>query len=119
MTLKCPPVRDCAGRVYRTRRNCAGRAVWDHTGYYNEVDSFPVFTVTHIPSVKMRFIIPPIPGVRQMNRGTGCSTERSVRADSAKTVPEIVDFYLPPEGCSYRLAVVTSKNSMPDTRSAS
>ncbi len=119
MTLKCPPGGDCAGRVYRTRRNCAGRAVGDHTGYYNEVDSFPVFTVTQLPSVKMRFTIPPIPGVRLMTCGTGRGVERSVCADSAKTVPEIVDFYLPPEGCSYRLAVVRSKNSTPDTRSAS
>ena len=35
-----------------------------------------------------------------------------------KQFPEIADFYLPPEGCSYRLAVVSMKKQYPDTRSA-
>ncbi|STM18597.1 3-octaprenyl-4-hydroxybenzoate carboxy-lyase [Escherichia coli] len=53
-----------------------------------------------------------------MTCGTGRGVERSVCADSAKTVPEIVDFYLPPEGCSYRLAVVTIKKTVRRTREA-
>ncbi len=41
----------------------------DHTGYYNEVDSFPVFTVdAHYPASQTRFTTPPIPGVRRMSR---------------------------------------------------
>jgi UbiD family decarboxylase len=47
----------------------------DHTGYYNEVDNFPVFTVTTLPSVKMRFITRPIPVVHRMNRRSGRGAE--------------------------------------------
>ncbi|WP_445362994.1 4-hydroxy-3-polyprenylbenzoate decarboxylase [Microbulbifer sp. ANSA003] len=82
----------------------------DHTGYYNEVDSFPVFTVEKITHRKN-----PI----YHSTYTGRPPDEPAILGEAlnevfvpilqKQFPEIVDFYLPPEGCSYRLAVVTMK----------
>ncbi|RTL34503.1 MAG: 4-hydroxy-3-polyprenylbenzoate decarboxylase [Burkholderiales bacterium] len=86
----------------------------DHTGYYNEQDWFPVFEVT-----------------RQTQRGnpiyhstyTGKPPDEPAILGVAlnevfvpilqKQFPEIVDFYLPPEGCSYRMAVVSIKKAYP------
>ncbi|AWX13645.1 3-octaprenyl-4-hydroxybenzoate decarboxylase [Mergibacter septicus] len=82
----------------------------DHTGYYNEQEYFPVFTVTHIT---MR----PDPIYHSTYTGRP-PDEPAVLGEALNEVfipilqkqfPEIVDFYLPPEGCSYRLAVVTIK----------
>ncbi|GAB2890611.1 4-hydroxy-3-polyprenylbenzoate decarboxylase [Microbulbifer echini] len=82
----------------------------DHTGYYNEVDRFPVFTVEKITHRK-----DPI----YHSTYTGRPPDEPAILGEAlnevfvpilqKQFPEIVDFYLPPEGCSYRLAVVTMK----------
>ncbi|WP_444892573.1 4-hydroxy-3-polyprenylbenzoate decarboxylase [Microbulbifer sp. TRSA001] len=82
----------------------------DHTGYYNEVDSFPVFTVEKVTHRKN-----PI----YHSTYTGRPPDEPAILGEAlnevfvpilqKQFPEIVDFYLPPEGCSYRLAVVTMK----------
>jgi len=86
----------------------------DHTGYYNEVDSFPVFTVERITQRKQ-----PI----YHSTYTGRPPDEPAILGEAlnevfipilqKQYPEIVDFYLPPEGCSYRLAVVTIKKQYP------
>ncbi|WAJ70251.1 4-hydroxy-3-polyprenylbenzoate decarboxylase [Catenovulum adriaticum] len=82
----------------------------DHTGYYNEVDSFPVFTVTHITHRK-----DPIYHSTYTGRPPDEPAVLGVALNEVfvpilrKQFPEIVDFYLPPEGCSYRLAVVTMK----------
>ncbi|MDU7785395.1 MAG: 4-hydroxy-3-polyprenylbenzoate decarboxylase [Aggregatibacter aphrophilus] len=82
----------------------------DHTGYYNEQEYFPVFTVTHIT---MRH--QPIYHSTYTGRPPD---EPAVLGEALNEVfipilqkqfPEIVDFYLPPEGCSYRLAVLSMK----------
>ena len=86
----------------------------DHTGYYNEVDEFPVFTVEHI--THRRYPIyhstytgrpPDEPAI------LGVALNEVFVPLLIKQFPEIVDFYLPPEGCSYRLAVVTIKKQYP------
>jgi 4-hydroxy-3-polyprenylbenzoate decarboxylase len=82
----------------------------DHTGYYNEVESFPVFTVERIT---MR----PDPIYHSTYTGRppdepavlGVALNEVFVPILCKQYPEIVDFYLPPEGCSYRMAVVTIK----------
>ena len=86
----------------------------DHTGYYNEVDQFPVFTVERITMRK-----DPI----YHSTYTGRPPDEPAILGEAlnevfvpilqKQYPEITDFYLPPEGCSYRMAVVTMKKQYP------
>src|SRR6195952_2844082 len=86
----------------------------DHTGYYNSVEQFPVFTVTAITMRKNPIYLstytarPP--------------DEPSILGEALNEVfiplikqqfPEIVDFWLPPEGCSYRIAVVSMKKAYP------
>ena len=90
----------------------------DHTGYYNEIDQFRCSPSPTSPSAATRSTTRPTPAARRMSRRSRRGAERSVRADPAKQFPEIVDFYLPPEGCSYRPAVVTMKNSTPATLNA-
>ncbi|GAA3911016.1 4-hydroxy-3-polyprenylbenzoate decarboxylase [Halomonas cibimaris] len=86
----------------------------DHTGYYNEVDTFPVFTVTRL--TRRRDAIyhstytgrpPDEPAI------LGVALNEVFVPILRKQFPEIVDFYLPPEGCSYRMAVVTMKKQYP------
>lgn len=80
----------------------------DHTGYYNEVDSFPVFTVKKITHRK-----DPIYHSTYTGRPPDEPAMLGVALNEVfvpllqKQYPEIIDFYLPPEGCSYRLAVVS------------
>jgi 4-hydroxy-3-polyprenylbenzoate decarboxylase len=86
----------------------------DHTGYYNAVERFPVFTVT---AMTMRS--DPI----YLSTFTGRPPdEPSVLGEALNEVfipllqqqfPEIVDFWLPPEGCSYRIAVVSIRKAYP------
>lgn len=86
----------------------------DHTGYYNSVEQFPVFTISAITMRKKPIYLstftcrPP--------------DEPSILGEALNEVfvpllmqqfPEIVDFYLPPEGCSYRVAVVSIKKAYP------
>ncbi|ABD82912.1 4-hydroxy-3-polyprenylbenzoate decarboxylase [Saccharophagus degradans] len=86
----------------------------DHTGYYNEVDSFPVFTVERITHRK-----DPIYHSTYTGRPPDEPAVLGVALNEVfvpilkKQFPEIVDFYLPPEGCSYRMAVVTMKKQYP------
>jgi 4-hydroxy-3-polyprenylbenzoate decarboxylase len=82
----------------------------DHTGYYNEVESFPVFTIEcitqrHSPIYHSTYTgrPPDEPAV------LGVALNEVFVPLLQKQFPEIVDFYLPPEGCSYRLAVVSMK----------
>lgn len=86
----------------------------DHTGYYNEVERFPVFTVeaiTHRESPIYHSTYtgrpPDEPAV------LGLALNEVFIPILQKQFPEIVDFYLPPEGCSYRLAVVTIRKEYP------
>ncbi|WP_058534141.1 4-hydroxy-3-polyprenylbenzoate decarboxylase [Legionella saoudiensis] len=86
----------------------------DHTGYYNEVQSFPVFTVERITHREQ-----PIYHSTYTGRPPDEPAILGVALNEVfipllqKQFPEIVDFYLPPEGCSYRLAVVTIKKQYP------
>ncbi|HJN96662.1 MAG: 4-hydroxy-3-polyprenylbenzoate decarboxylase [Gammaproteobacteria bacterium] len=86
----------------------------DHTGYYNEVEQFPVFTVTRITHRK-----DPIYHSTYTGRPPDEPAMLGVALNEVfvpllqKQFPEIVDFYLPPEGCSYRLAVVSMKKQYP------
>ncbi len=86
----------------------------DHTGYYNEVESFPVFTVTHIthrddPIYHSTYTgrPPDEPAV------LGVALNEVFVPILQKQFPEITDFYLPPEGCSYRIACVSMKKQYP------
>ena len=86
----------------------------DHTGYYNEVDRFPVFTVERIthrshPIYHSTYTgrPPDEPAI------LGVALNEVFVPILQKQFPEIVDFYLPPEGWSYRMAVVTMKKQYP------
>ena len=86
----------------------------DHTGYYNEAEKFPVFTVERIthrnnPIYHSTYTgrPPDEPAV------LGMALNEVFVPILQKQFPEISDFYLPPEGCSYRLAVVSMKKQYP------
>ena len=86
----------------------------DHTGYYNEQDYFPVFTVTHITMRKNPIYHSTYTGRPPDEPAVlGEALNEVFIPILQKQFPEIVDFYLPPEGCSYRLAVVTIKKQYP------
>jgi len=84
----------------------------DHTGYYNSVEQFPVFTVTAITHRQNPIYLSTFTGRPP--------DEPSVLGEALNEVfipllqqqfPEIVDFWLPPEGCSYRIAVISMKKA--------
>lgn len=86
----------------------------DHTGYYNEVEQFPVFTIERItqradPIYHSTYTgrPPDEPAI------LGLALNEVFIPILQKQFPEIVDFYLPPEGCSYRMAVITMKKQYP------
>tara|TARA_R110001592_G_scaffold177076_2_gene417355 strand:- start:168609 stop:170093 length:1485 start_codon:yes stop_codon:yes gene_type:complete len=86
----------------------------DHTGYYNEVDSFPVFTVERITQRKHAIYHSTYTGRPPDEPAIlGLALNEVFVPILQKQFPEIQDFYLPPEGCSYRLAVVTMKKQYP------
>lgn len=86
----------------------------DHTGYYNEVDSFPVFTVERITQRKQAIYHSTYTGRPPDEPAIlGVALNEVFVPILQKQFPEIQDFYLPPEGCSYRLAVVTMKKQYP------
>ncbi len=86
----------------------------DHTGYYNEVDEFPVFTVERITQRKNPIYHSTYTGRPPDEPAVlGVALNEVLVPILQKQFPEIVDFYLPPEGCSYRLAVVTMKKQYP------
>lgn len=86
----------------------------DHTGYYNEKEKHHVFTITHISMRK-----DPIYHSTYTGRPPDEPAVLGVALNEVfvpilqKQFPEIEDFYLPPEGCSYRMAVVTMKKQYP------
>lgn len=86
----------------------------DHTGYYNEVESFPVFTIDRISQRR-----DPIYHSTYTGRPPDEPAILGVALNEVfvpilqKQFPEIIDFYLPPEGCSYRLAVVSMRKQYP------
>ncbi len=86
----------------------------DHTGYYNSVEQFPVFNVTAVTMRKNPIYLSTYTGRPP--------DEPAVLGEALNDVfvpllqqqfPEIVDFWLPPEGCSYRVAVVSMKKAYP------
>ena len=86
----------------------------DHTGYYNSVEPFPVFTLSAITMRSSPIYLTTFTGRPP--------DEPSVLGEALNEVfiplfrqqfPEIVDFWLPPEGCSYRIAVVSMKKAYP------
>ncbi len=86
----------------------------DHTGYYNSVEPFPVFTVSAMTMRKRPIYLSTFTGRPP--------DEPSVLGEALNEVfipllqqqfPEIVDFWLPPEGCSYRIAVVSIRKAYP------
>ena len=86
----------------------------DHTGYYNAIEPFPVFTVTAITRRREPIYLSTFTGRPP--------DEPSVLGEALNEVfipllqqqfPEITDFWLPPEGCSYRVAVVAMKKAYP------
>ena len=86
----------------------------DHTGYYNSVEKFPVFQVSAITMRRDPIYLTTLTGRPP--------DEPSVLGEALNEVfiplfqqqfPEIVDFWLPPEGCSYRIAVVSMKKAYP------
>jgi 4-hydroxy-3-polyprenylbenzoate decarboxylase len=86
----------------------------DHTGYYNEVERFPVLTIERItmrrdPIYHSTYTGKP-PDEPAM---LGVALNEVFVPLLARQFPEIVDFYLPPEGCSYRLAVVSMRKQYP------
>ena len=80
----------------------------DHTGYYNEVDNFPVFTIEKITHRKNPIYHSTYTGRPPDEPAVlGVALNEVFVPILQKQFPEIIDFYLPPEGCSYRLAVVS------------
>ena len=86
----------------------------DHTGYYNEVERFPVFTIDRITLRRDPIYHSTYTGKPPDEPSTlGVALNEVFVPLLIKQFPEIVDFYLPPEGCSYRLAVVSMKKAYP------
>ncbi len=86
----------------------------DHTGYYNEVERFPVFTIERITHCKDPIYHSTYTGRPPDEPAIlGLALNEVFVPILKKQFPEIVDFYLPPEGCSYRMAVVSMKKQYP------
>jgi 4-hydroxy-3-polyprenylbenzoate decarboxylase len=82
----------------------------DHTGYYNEVDRFSVFTIDRISSRRDPIYHSTYTGRPPDEPAVlGVALNEVFVPILCKQFPEIVDFYLPPEGCSYRMAIVSMK----------
>lgn len=86
----------------------------DHTGYYNEVDRFPVFTIERITHRENPIYHSTYTGRPPDEPAIlGVALNEVFVPILRKQFPEIMDFYLPPEGCSYRLAVVSMRKQYP------
>ncbi|MGI9335936.1 MAG: 4-hydroxy-3-polyprenylbenzoate decarboxylase [Gammaproteobacteria bacterium] len=86
----------------------------DHTGYYNERETFPVFTVERITQREHPIYHSTYTGRPPDEPAVlGMALNEVFVPILQKQFPEITDFYLPPEGCSYRLAVVTMRKQYP------
>ena len=86
----------------------------DHTGYYNEQDHFPVFTVERVTLRRDPIYHSTYTGKPPDEPAIlGVALNEVFVPLLQKQFPEIVDFYLPPEGCSYRMAVVSMKKAYP------
>ena len=86
----------------------------DHTGYYNEADRFPVFTIDRITMRRDPIYHSTYTGKPPDEPSIlGVALNEVFVPILRRTFPEIVDFYLPPEGCSYRMAVVSMRKQYP------
>ncbi len=86
----------------------------DHTGYYNEVERFPVFTIERITHRERPIYHSTYTGRPPDEPAIlGLALNEVFVPLLTRQFPEIVDFYLPPEGCSYRVAVVTMRKQYP------
>ncbi len=86
----------------------------DHTGYYNEVEQFPVFTIDRITMRRDPIYHSTYTGKPPDEPAVlGVALNEVFVPLLQKQFPEITDFYLPPEGCSYRMAVVSMKKAYP------
>jgi 4-hydroxy-3-polyprenylbenzoate decarboxylase len=86
----------------------------DHTGYYNEVERFPVMLVERITMRRDPIYHSTYTGKPPDEPAIlGMALNELFVPLLTKQFPEILDFYLPPEGCSYRLAVVRMKKQYP------
>ena len=86
----------------------------DHTGYYNEQERFPVFTVERITMRRNPIYHSTYTGKPPDEPAVlGVALNEVFVPLLQKQFPEITDFYLPPEGCSYRLAVVSMRKQFP------
>ncbi|HSD60421.1 MAG TPA: 4-hydroxy-3-polyprenylbenzoate decarboxylase [Burkholderiales bacterium] len=86
----------------------------DHTGYYNEQERFPVFTIERITMRRDPIYHSTYTGKPPDEPAIlGVALNEVFVPLLQKQFPEITDFYLPPEGCSYRLAVVSMRKQYP------
>lgn len=86
----------------------------DHTGYYNEQDWFPVFEISRLTRRKDPIYHSTYTGKPPDEPAMlGVALNEVFVPILQKQFPEIVDFYLPPEGCSYRMAIVSIRKSYP------
>ncbi|GAB4223445.1 MAG: 4-hydroxy-3-polyprenylbenzoate decarboxylase [Gammaproteobacteria bacterium] len=86
----------------------------DHTGYYNEQERFPVFTIERITHRENPIYHSTYTGRPPDEPAIlGLALNEVFVPLIQKQFPEIIDFYLPAEGCSYRFAVVTIKKAYP------
>jgi len=86
----------------------------DHTGYYNDVERFPVMTIERITTRRDPIYHSTYTGKPPDEPAIlGMALNELFVPLLTKQFPEILDFYLPPEGCSYRLAVVRMKKQYP------
>jgi 4-hydroxy-3-polyprenylbenzoate decarboxylase len=86
----------------------------DHTGYYNEVESFPVFTIDRITHRRNPIYHSTYTGRPPDEPAIlGVALNEVFVPILQKQFPEIEDFYLPPEGCSYRMAIISIRKQYP------
>jgi 4-hydroxy-3-polyprenylbenzoate decarboxylase len=86
----------------------------DHTGYYNEQDWFPVFEIARLTHRRDPIYHSTYTGKPPDEPAVlGVALNEVFVPILQKQFPEIVDFYLPPEGCSYRMAIISIKKSYP------
>ena len=105
----CPDAQDPTG--FET---AAEGPFGDHTGYYNEVERFPVLTLERITMRRDPIYHSTYTGKPPDEPAVlGVALNEVFVPLLQKQFPEIVDFYLPPEGCSYRVAVVSMKKQYP------
>ena len=86
----------------------------DHTGYYNDAERFPVFTIERITMRREPIYHSTYTGRPPDEPAVlGVALNEVFVPILQRVFPEIVDFYLPPEGCSYRIAVITMRKQYP------